>query len=247
MSAVLEVKELRKTYPAFRLGPLSFSVQAGSIMGFIGRNGAGKTTTLKSILNIVHPDSGSVEYFGTPLAAGEREIKQRIGYAGGAVSWYPRKKIREIVDVTRRFYANWDDSAYKKYLEAFSLDPEKTPRELSEGMKVKLNLTLALSHRAELLVLDEPTSGLDPGSREELLDIFRALRSRGVAVLFSTHITSDLDKCADYITYIKNGSLVASDSKEAFLASFQRDGARPDLEEIMISCEKEDFGEKLAF
>ena len=246
MKPLLEVKELVKTYPAFRLGPVSFSVNAGSITGFIGRNGAGKTTTLKSILHIVHPDSGTVEYFGAPLSAGERSVKQRIGYAGGAVDWYPRKKISDIVAVTKLFYENWDDAAYKKYLHAFSLDPDKTPRELSEGMKVKLNLALALSHRAELLILDEPTSGLDPVSREELLDIFKALRERGVAILFSTHITSDLEKCADHIVYIKKGELVASASMASFLDSYAKDGVRPGLEDIMIACEKEDFREKLA-
>ncbi len=246
MTPLLEVKELVKTYPGFRLGPVSFSVNAGSITGFIGRNGAGKTTTLKSILNIVHPDSGSVSIFGMPVRENEKAVKQRLGYAGGAVDWYPRKKISDIVGVTKLFYENWDDAEYKKYLDVFGLDPGKTPRELSEGMKVKLNLTIALSHKAELLILDEPTSGLDPVSREELLDIFTALRDRGVAVLFSTHITSDLDKCADHVTYIKKGMIVASDTKEAFIDSFAKDGIRPDLEEIMIACEKEDFREKLA-
>ena len=181
-----------------------------------------------------------------PVRENEKAVKQRLGYAGGAVDWYPRKKISDIVGVTKLFYENWDDAEYKKYLDVFGLDPGKTPRELSEGMKVKLNLTIALSHKAELLILDEPTSGLDPVSREELLDIFTALRDRGVAVLFSTHITSDLDKCADHVTYIKKGMIVASDTKEAFIDSFAKDGIRPDLEEIMIACEKEDFREKLA-
>ncbi len=246
MTKLLEIEALEKEYPAFHLGPVSFSVEAGSIMGFIGRNGAGKTTTLKSILHIVHPSAGAVRYFGMDFAGHEREIKQRVGFAGGAVDWYPRKKISDIVAVTKLFYENWDDAAYKKYLDVFSLNPEKTPRELSEGMKVKLNLALALSHRAELLILDEPTSGLDPVSREELLDIFKALRERGVAILFSTHITSDLEKCADHIVYIKKGELVASSSLESFLDSYAKDGVRSGLEDIMVSCEKEDFREKLA-
>ncbi len=246
MTPLLEVDGLRKEYPKFSLGPVSFALEPGRIMGFIGRNGAGKTTTLKSILHIVRPDAGTLRYFGLDFGENERAIKQRVGFAGGAVDWYPRRRIRDIVDVTRRFYDNWDDGAYRKYMDAFSLDPEKTPRELSEGMKVKLNLALALSHRAELLILDEPTSGLDPVSREELLDVFRILREHGAAILFSTHITSDLDKCADDITYIKQGQLVASEPLPDFLAAHRDRGEGENLEEIMVFYEKEDLREKLA-
>ncbi len=242
MSGVLEVRGLCKSYPKFELGPVSFSVEAGSIMGFIGRNGAGKTTTLKSILNIVHPDAGSIRYFGREFAGQERAIKQRIGYAGGAVDYYPRQKIADFLAITRRFYDNWDEAANRKYMDAFSLDPAKTPRELSQGMKVKLSLAIAMSHRAELLILDEPTSGLDPVSREELLDIFGVLRDAGAAILFSTHITSDLDKCADHITYIQKGKLVASEPTGDFIKRHAGGG----LEEIMLRYEKEDFREKLA-
>ena len=135
---------------------------------------------------------------------------------------------------------NWDDEACRKYLKAFALDETKTPGELSEGMRVKLSLTMALSHRAELLILDEPTSGLDPVSRAELLDIFRALKEQGTAILFSTHITTDLEACADDITYLREGTLLASEPMEVFL----RRGAS--LEEIMVSYEKEDWREKLA-
>ena len=238
--ALLEVQGLTKVYPKFTLDGVSFSVEAGRIMGLIGRNGAGKTTTLKSILNIVHPDAGEIRYFGLPLAEHENEIKCRVGYAGGAVDFYRRKQIRKILDVTRQFYPNWDDEACRKYLKAFALDETKTPGELSEGMRVKLSLTMALSHRAELLILDEPTSGLDPVSRAELLDIFRALKEQGTAILFSTHITTDLEACADDITYLREGTLLASEPMEVFL----RRGAS--LEEIMVSCEKEDWREKLA-
>ena len=244
--AVLEVRGLCKQYPSFRLEDVSFSVEPGSIMGFIGRNGAGKTTTLKSILNLVHPSAGEIRYFGMDLAAHEREIKQRIGFAGGAVDYYGRKRIADIVAVTRMFYSNWDEREYRRYLDAFSLDPDKTPSQLSEGMKVKLNLTLALSHHAELLILDEPTSGLDPVSRGELLDAFTFLRDRGVAVLFSTHITSDLEKCADHITYIARGRLIDSAPMDAFLAKSEAAGFGSTLEEIMIRHEKEDLREKLA-
>ena len=241
---VLEVRGLRKTYPGFRLDNVSFSVAPGSIMGFIGRNGAGKTTTLKSLLHIVHPDAGDIRFFGLDLDAHEQEIKQRIGYAGGAVDFYKRKPIRALADVTRGFFDNWDDAAYRKWLEAFSLDESKTPSQLSEGMRVKLSLTLALSHRAELLILDEPTSGLDPVSREELLEDFCFLRDRGVSILFSTHITSDLEKCADHICYISKGRLLASEPMRSFLDRCAAEGAGRMLDEIMVHYEKESLYDK---
>ena len=220
MNPILEVRELTKDYPKFSLGPISISLEAGSILGFIGRNGAGKTTTLKSILNIVHPDGGEVRCFGMDFSKNERAVKQRLGYAGGAVDWYPRRRIAELLDVTRRFYDNWDETANRKYMEAFSLDPTKTPRELSEGMRVKLNLAIALSHRAELLLLDEPTSGLDPVSREELIEIFLSLKDEGKTILFSTHITSDLDKCAGRILFLQKGRFTADSSLSAESSSW---------------------------
>jgi len=240
--AILEVSGLRKQYPAFLLEDVTFSLERGRIMGLIGRNGAGKTTTLKSIFNLVHPDAGEIRIFDLPMPAEERQIKQRIGYAGGAVDYYKRKKLRDIVDVTRRFYENWDDDAYRKYSDAFSLDAEKTPMQLSEGMRVKFSLTLALSHRAELLILDEPTSGLDPVSRAELLDAFLFLKEQGVSILFSTHITTDLEKCADDITYLARGKQIASQPLEAFLSAH----GGQSLEEIMVQYEKESLHEKLA-
>ena len=227
---VLSVQNLCKRYPAFFLDHVSFEIRRGEIMGFIGRNGAGKTTTLKSILNLAHPDGGEVAFFGLPFKDNENAIKQRIGYMGGAVNYYKKKKIQTILDVTKRFYENWSDDACRHYFDVFHLDPAKTPDELSEGMKVKFSLSLALSHQAELLNLDEPTSGLDPVSRAELLDIFEQLSAKGIAILYSTHITSDLDKCADRITYIKTGQILFSDKKEAMPCS---------AEELMIRNEKE--------
>ena len=243
---LLEVQGLCKIYPGFRLDQVSFSVAPGSVMGFIGRNGAGKTTTLKSLLHIVHPDAGDIRFFGLKLDEHEREIKQRIGYAGGAVDFYKRKPIRTLADVTRGFFDNWDDAAYRKWLDAFSLDENKTPAQLSEGMRVKLSLTLALSHHAELLILDEPTSGLDPVSREELLDAFSFLQKQGVAILFSTHITSDLEKCADHISYISRGRLLASEPMQGFLDRCAAEGAGRTLDEIMVHYEKESLYDKIA-
>lgn len=244
MTVVLKVENLCKEYPKFKLDNISFQMEEGRIMGLIGRNGAGKSTTLKSILNLIHSSSGEIRYWDMDLRTKEEEIKQLIGYAGGAVDYYKKKKIRQLLAITKSFYKNWDDESCKKYMDLFELDEEKTPSELSEGMKVKLSLVMALSHGAKLLILDEPTSGLDPVSRDELLEIFKYLSGKGVAILFSTHITSDLDKCAHDITYIRNGKLEASSSMKDFLNKMESEGRGSNLEEIMISYEKEALHEK---
>lgn len=235
--SIVEIKNLTKEYPTFRLQDVSFTLEAGRITGFIGRNGSGKTTTIKSMLNLVHPKGGQIVFFGMPLVGHEAEIKQRIGYSTGSVSWYPRKRLRDIVAVTKSFYPNWEEDAYRHYMRLFGLDENKTPHELSEGMKVKFNLLLALSHKAEILILDEPTSGLDPFSRDELLDIFTELRSRGVSLFFSTHIVSDLEKCADDIVFISGGSIQASTTKQAFYRMYSKQGET--LEETIVRMEKE--------
>ena len=235
--SIAEIKGLCKEYPSFKLSDVSFNLEKGHITGFIGRNGAGKTTTIKSMLNLVHTSAGEVCYFGLPLTEHEAEIKSRIGYSTGSVNYYPKKKIRDIVSVTKTFYDNWDDAAYREYLKLFELCEDKCPSELSEGMKVKLNLLLALSHKAEILILDEPTSGLDPFSRDELGELFGELKTRGTAILFSTHITSDLEKCADDIVYIRKGKIIAAESKEDFRAKLGRDGET--LEETILRMERE--------
>ena len=246
-NTILEISDLQKEYPGFRLNHVSFSLNRGSIMGLVGRNGAGKTTTIKSMLGLIRPSGGTISCFGMELSSREAEIKKRIGYACGAVDYYKKKPIRDIAAVTKLFYENWDDAAYRHYLELFSLRDEKTPEALSEGMRVKLNLALALSHHAELLVLDEPTSGLDPVSRSELLTIFRYLaQETGTAILFSTHITTDLESCADMITYLKNGTVQISGALPDYLADCRSRGLGKTLEEIMIHDEQEAFHEKTA-
>lgn len=247
MDCVLQVENLCKDYPKFKLQNVSFSIEKGSIMGFIGRNGAGKSTTLKSILNLVHPTSGEIRFFGMDMAQHEGEIKQRIGFAGGAVDYYKKKKISAIVAVTKQFYDTWDDAAYEKYMKLFNIDEDKTPGELSEGMKVKLNLVLALSHGAELLILDEPTSGLDPVSRDELMELFRGVVQSGErSILFSTHITSDLEKCASHITMIKDGEILRSDTCAGFLAHYraQLGDASLSLEDILVRVERRNYDGK---
>ncbi len=235
MSAVT-VCGLCKKYPSFTLNNVSFSLEKGRIAGFIGRNGAGKTTTIKSMLNLVHPDGGEVDYFGMPLNENESKIKQRIGYSTGTISYYPKKKIRDIAAVTKKFFSEWNEDAYKTYLNMFELDENKMTSELSEGMKVKFNLLLALSHNAEVLILDEPTSGLDPFSRDDLLNLFIQLRENGTAILFSTHITSDIEKCADDIIYIRKGRIEAAMPQENFRSEFRLDGET--LEETFLRLER---------
>lgn len=240
---VLSVKGLTKRYPRFLLDNVSFHLARGRIMGLIGKNGAGKSTTLKSMLNLVRPDAGTIEMLGRNFHEHEESVKQDIGVVLGEIDFYKHKKLADITQVTKRFYRNWDERAYQRYMESFSLDPQKRVKELSTGMKVKYMIALALSHRAKLLILDEPTSGLDPVSRNDLLDLFRQLVKDGErSILFSTHITSDLDKCADDITYIKDGKMLRSAEKNEFIRSFdhlKQPGERElTLEEIMIRTER---------
>lgn len=243
----LKVSDLTKTYPGFLLRDISFSLQKGKITGFIGRNGAGKSTTLKSLLNFVHLDSGRISFFGLDFAGHEQEIKEKIGYVAGAFDYYGKKKLKTISAVTARFYPSWNEAAYRTYMQRFSLDENKTPEALSAGMKVKYALTLALSHGAELLILDEPTSGLDPVSREDLLEVFLDLCDAGKTILFSTHITSDLEKCADHILYIQGGKLIADASIEAFTGSyrlvcFEPDQIRMEQKEKLIGTRRSKNG-----
>ncbi len=217
----LEVVNLRKRYPGFLLEDVSFNVEPGHIMGLIGRNGAGKTTIMKCLLNLVHTDAGAIRFFGKDMSAHEGEIKQRIGFTAGGTNYYVHRTLAEISAITKTFYDSWDENAYRRYLREFDLDERKKPLELSEGMKVKYYLSLALSHHAGMLILDEPTSGLDPVSRDELLEIFMKLAAEGTAILFSTHITSDIEKCADDITYIRDGQLLTSMDRQAFAQSYR--------------------------
>ncbi|HHX00318.1 MAG TPA: ABC transporter ATP-binding protein [Acholeplasmataceae bacterium] len=233
----IEIKNLSKQYKTFKLDNVSFNVEEGHIVGFVGRNGAGKTTTIKSILNIVKKNSGNVKFFGLDLEENENIIKNKIGFSSGTTNYYPRKKLIDIINITKTFYNNWDDTIMEEYINLFQLDLSKTPSELSEGMKVKFNLLLALSHHAKVLILDEPTSGLDPFSRDEILEVFIELKKRGTAILFSTHITSDLEKCADDIVYIRKGKIVSACSKTDFMQKYQLNDET--LENIILRLERE--------
>ena len=225
--SILEVEGLCKTYPAFRLRDVSFAVEPGAIMGFIGRNGAGKSTTIKAMLNLVHPDGGRVTMFGRDFYADEPACKQQLGVVLGGVDFYPNKKLRSITNVTRTFYDRWDENKYRHYLSLFALDETKKVSQLSSGMRVKYMLALALSHDARLLILDEPTSGLDPVSRDELME-------------------SDLEKCASHITMIKDGEILRSDTCAGFLAHYraQLGDASLSLEDILVRVERGNYDGK---
>ncbi|MBQ1251596.1 MAG: ABC transporter ATP-binding protein, partial [Firmicutes bacterium] len=172
--SILEVSGLRKEYPSFLLDDISFSLAEGKITGFIGRNGAGKSTTLKSLLGLVHPDGGEVRFCGMDTVEQEKAFKEEIGVVLGGIDFYPKKKLKTITAVTKKFYVNWDEEAYRRYMALFALDEQKRVDQLSNGMRVKYLIVLALSHGARLLILDEPTSGLDPVSRDELVQLFKA-------------------------------------------------------------------------
>ena len=239
----LEVRNLCKVYPAFTLQDVSFSVPAGSVTGLVGRNGAGKSTTLKSLLGLVHPDGGEVRFCGMDTAENEKAFKEEIGVVLGGIDFYPKKKLKIITAVTKKFYVNWDEEAYRRYMALFALDEQKRVDQLSNGMRVKYLIALALSHHAKLLILDEPTSGLDPVSRDELVQLFKALVADGQrSVLFSTHITSDLEKCADAIVYIKDGKVYQAASMQEFMSTNADKGAT--LEDIIVTIERRAWDER---
>jgi len=218
---ILEVCNLNKQYTNFALKNVSFDLKEGTIYGFIGRNGAGKTTTLKCIYNLVHSDSGDILYQGEKFQSVEVKAKNEIGLLFGGVDFYPNQKAKTIAKVTATFYDSWDQELYLKLLKFFDLNQEKKIKQLSNGMKVKFGLTLALSHGAKVLLLDEPTSGLDPVSRDEVLDCFMKIcELKKTTILFSTHVISDLDKCADEIIYIKQGEIYQNSTVSKFKSDY---------------------------
>ena len=220
--SILEVKNIVKEYPTFKLDNVSFNIEEGSICGFIGRNGAGKTTTLKGIMGLIHLNAGEIKVFGRDIYEHEAENRQEMGFTLAETMFYPDAKIGVLTNVTSKFYPNWNQDTYEKLCKRFGLEQNKKVKELSSGMKVKYNLAVALSHGAKLLILDEPTSGIDPVSRDEILDLFKLIVKEGKrSILFSTHITSDLDKCADHIVYIKKGKIISSKKKEDFIDDYK--------------------------
>ena len=219
MNNVIEVSNLRKQYNNFLLDNISFSVPCGFVGGFIGENGAGKTTTLKLILGMVMKDGGDIKLFGKP--AEDVSLKEDIGILFEQPYYQKDWTPLDIEKVMRPFYKKWSDAAFHQYLDRFSLDPKQKYKTMSRGMKMKLGMAVTLAHDAKLLLLDEPTSGLDPVGRDEMLDIFRDyMVKEDRTIFFSTHITSDLEKIADYITYIQNGRILYSGLKDDLIEKY---------------------------
>ena len=217
---ILEVQGLHKNYPSFTLNDITFNLPSGYIMGFVGPNGAGKTTTIKLILNVIKGNSGNVKLFGQ---VGNVVQNKQIGVVMDTPMYVEDWTLRDVEKAISPFYSNWDKSEYAGYLKRFGLDSKKKVKELSRGMKVKLQIAVAFSHDAKLLLLDEPTSGLDPAARDEICDLLREFVSDETkSVLFSTHITADLDKTADYITFILNGSIAFTGAKDELLEKYIR-------------------------
>ena len=209
MENVIECQNVRKTFKGFELKDLSLTVKKGYVNGFIGGNGAGKSTAIKLIMNLLKPDSGSVSVFGLNYKEHEKEIKERIGFVYDDNIYYDNLTLQEMKRIISMSYRNWDEKVFKHYVEYFELPLKKAIKHFSKGMKMKVSLAFALSHHAELIIMDEPTSGLDPIFRRELLDILHELmQDENKTIFFSTHITTDLDRIADYITFIHDGKLI---------------------------------------
>jgi len=215
MVPALEIKGLRKEYNGFFLKDISFSLPQGYVMGLIGPNGAGKTTIIKLILNLIKKKAGEIRVFGMDNLKQEIEMKSRIGFIHEVPSFYGYMKLERVKSIVSRFYPAWDDNLFSRLCGEFKLPLGKKISSLSRGMNTKFALALALSHDADLLLMDEPTSGLDPVFRRELMEkLSEIIQDEQKAVLFSTHITSDLERTADYITYIQGGEIIFSSTKD---------------------------------
>ncbi|UZT81124.1 ABC transporter ATP-binding protein [Caproicibacterium sp. BJN0003] len=218
----LEIRSLNKSFQSgFALKDINLTLPRGSVMGFIGQNGAGKTTTIKCILNLLHPDSGTIRIFGKEIAQNEIEVKENIGVVFDECPLHETLSAEKAEKILSKIYQNWDSSLYQSYLKEFKLPPKRPIKEYSRGMKMKLSITCALAHHPKLLLLDEATSGLDPVVRDEILEIFyNFIQDESHSILMSSHITSDLEKIADYITFIHHGKILFSSPKDQILDSF---------------------------
>lgn len=231
MEATIKVKNLNKKYEGFELKNISFEIPEGSIVGLIGENGAGKTTTIKSILNIIKSE-GEIQVFGKDIRQNEKEIKSKLGVVldDSFLSEYlTPKKINSIM---KNFYNTWDKELFENYIKLFKLPENKMIKDFSSGMKMKLKIATAISHKPQILILDEPTSGLDPIVRNEILDIFRQFIAEDEtrSILVSTHITTDLEHISDYIMFIKNGEITLNLPTSEILENYG-----------IVKCDEKDF------
>ncbi|NLI89108.1 MAG: ABC transporter ATP-binding protein [Epulopiscium sp.] len=221
MDYILEVNKLRKEFKDFTLKDISFNLEPGYIMGFIGPNGSGKSTTIKLIMNLLKKNSGEIKVFGKDHLKYEKEIKDRIGFVYDENYYYEDLSIKQMKNIVASFYSQWDDRKFNNYIKEFNLNPRAKIKTLSKGMKMKFSLAVALSHNAQLIIMDEPTSGLDPVFRREILDILHEIiQDEKKSIFFSTHITTDLEQIADYITFINNGEVVFSQPKDDLIERY---------------------------
>ena len=216
MENILDLQQISKTFPKsnFTLDKVSFSLPYGAILGFVGENGAGKTTTIGCILNTVIKDSGTVKLFGKEMSDTDTGMREKIGVVYDGDNFPAYFTAIQLSQVMAGLYTQWDHSLFQKYLEKFHLSPKQKIKHFSRGMTMKLAIAVALSHHPQLLILDEATSGLDPVMRDEILDVFlEFVQEEDHSILLSSHITSDLEKIADYITFIHNGKIIMTVSK----------------------------------
>ncbi|QUI23732.1 ABC transporter ATP-binding protein [Vallitalea pronyensis] len=248
MENIIEVRQVSKSYTDFKLDQIDLDVKKGFITGFIGPNGAGKTTTIKLLMNLIKKDAGEITIFGSDNVSHDKAIKQRIGFVYDECCFFDHLSIEKNARLIAPFYQDWDQQLFNDYLKRFHLSPKKKLKNLSKGMKTKFSLATALSHHAELLIMDEPTAGLDPIFRRELLDIlYELLEDEKKSIFFSTHITSDLDKIADYITFINNGKIIFSSSMNTIQESYKLVKGTKEILETMdtslfISYQRNNFG-----
>ena len=217
-SYVIELKNVKKDYGDFVLDNVSFSVPTGSVCGFIGQNGAGKTTTIQIILDAIKRDGGEVYVFGKNINDGMAELKEDIGVVFDEMGFHDFLTPKQINTVMKNIYKNWDEEAFFDYLKKFSLPAKKECGKFSRGMRMKLQIATAMSHKAKLLIMDEPTSGLDPIVRNEIIQIFREfVIEEDHSILLSSHITTDLEKIADEVVFIDAGKIVLSGNKDEII------------------------------
>lgn len=221
MKELLKVSHVSKAYEGFSLSDISFTLPGGSIMGFVGENGAGKTTTLRLILNLIVPDEGEISVFGLDSRRDERQVKEDLGVVFDECSFHPGLTPVEVGGILRGLYRRWDTPLYRKMLRDWSIPEKKKVKDLSRGMKAKLSIAAALAHHPRLLLLDEATGGLDPVMRGEVLDTLQAfVEDEDHGVLLSSHITSDLDRIADYVTFLHEGKVIFCEEKDRLLETY---------------------------
>lgn len=217
----IQVRHVGKTYDKFRLEDISFRVPEGSIMGLIGENGAGKSTIINCILEVIEKDEGEIEILGTPIEQRKLAMREEVGVVFDISDFYDPFTLEQSEKIVKDMYKNWDTKVFHTYVEKFNLPKNKKIQKFSKGMKMKTSIAIALSHHPRILILDEPTSGLDPIMRDEILDIFLDfVQDEHHAILLSSHISTDLEKVADYITFIHDGKLILSSSKDELLNQY---------------------------